>query len=38
MAPAYSAFVDYICVMVSKKYQDSGTLFFRHIFREKPKD
>lgn len=35
MAPPYSAFVDFLCVKVSKKYRSSPADFYWQIFREK---
>lgn len=35
MAPPYSAFVDFLCVKVSKKYRNSPADFYWQIFREK---
>jgi hypothetical protein len=35
LAPPLSAFVDYLCVLVSKKYINSAEAFYQHIFLEK---
>jgi hypothetical protein len=33
LAPPLSAFIDYLCVLLSKKYINSANEFYTHLFR-----
>jgi hypothetical protein len=37
LAPPLSAFIDYLCVLISKKYINSAEEFYTHLFQKKKK-
>lgn len=37
LAPPLSAFIDYLCVLVTKKYINSANEFYTHLFEKKEK-